>query len=41
VQIVHRLIDYLRGDQPTLEPAAKPAAAAHDRDEAPGPVVRS
>jgi Protein of unknown function (DUF3137) len=35
VQIVHRLIDYLHGDRPPLEPAADPT-----RPEAQGPVVR-
>ena len=40
VQIVHRLIDYLHGDRPPLRREVEPAAAAQDRDAAPGPVVR-
>jgi hypothetical protein len=40
VQIVHRLIDYLHGDRPPLEPAPEPAAADRARDQESGPVVR-
>jgi Protein of unknown function (DUF3137) len=40
VQIVHRLIDYLHGDRPTLRPEAAPALATEDHDEPAGAVVR-
>ena len=40
VQIVHRMIDYLRGDRPPLDAAVEPAAADRGRSKAPGPVVR-
>ena len=40
VQVVHRLIDHLHGDRPPLEPARK-QTVAHNRDKAPGPVVRA
>ena len=40
VGIVHRLIDYLHGERPSLGPAAKSTAADRGQDEQPGPVVR-